>query len=78
MGNVNPIDLIREEDLDMWTSFGFILYGSMKSFAEIREMIEAYMDEKKGEFLIHSTCAANKLFIVKEKEYEKLKAYDND
>jgi len=78
MGHMGTIELVREEDLNMWVSFGFILNGSMKSFVEIRDMIEAYMDEKKGEYLIHSTCAANKLFIVKEKDYEKLKAYDND
>lgn len=72
MGNMDATELVRKEDLEIWVSFGFILNGSQKSFVEIRDMIEEYMDTKKGEYLIHGTAAAVKLFIVKEKDYEKL------
>ena len=65
-------DLVREGDLDIWVSFGFILTGSMKSFVEIREMIEEYFEDKKSETLIHSTASGTKLYIVKERDYERL------
>lgn len=70
MGDMDVIELVREEDLDVWLSFGFILNGSQRSFIEIRDMIEAYMGEKRGEHLIHGTASGTKLFIVKEKDYE--------
>lgn len=70
---MDATELIREGDLDLWVSFGFILNGSMRSFIEIRDMIEEFLDDKKGQNLIHSTVAAVKLFIVKERDYERLK-----
>jgi len=72
MGHMGTIELVREEDLDIWVSFGFIINGSMRSFMEIRDMIEAYFedDKKRGENLIHGTAASQKLYIVKERDYE--------
>lgn len=72
MGNMDVIELVREKDLDIWLSFGFIINGSQRSFIEIRDMIEAYFedDKKRGEHIIHGTASSTKLFIVKEKDYE--------
>ncbi len=79
MGNMDIIELVREKDLEVWLSFGFILNGSMRSFMEIRDMIEAYLedDKKRGEDLIHSTAASQKLYIVKERDYEILQEMKN-
>ncbi len=67
------IDLIREGDLDIWVSFGFVMYGSMASFVEIREMAENHLKSKKGENLVHSTTSSPRLYLVKEKDYELIK-----
>ncbi len=68
------IDLVREEDLEIWLSIGFVIQGSQRSFLEIREMIEEYFKPKRGEKLIHGTASGSKLYIVKEKDYELLQS----
>lgn len=66
----SAINLVTEDDLQMWVSFGFICTGSLESFVEIREMIQKYLDDKPDEKLIHPTASGTKLFIVKERDYE--------
>ena len=68
----NPLDLLTQEDLEMWVSGGFVFAGSLASFAQLRELIELYLDDKPDEKLVFSTASAPKLFLVKEKDYEYL------
>lgn len=69
----NPLDLLTEEDLEMWISGGFVFTGSLASFAKLRELMNLYLDDKPDEKLVFSTASAPKLFLVKEKDYEYLK-----
>ena len=66
----NPLDLLTQEDLQMWISGGFVFTGSLASFAKLRELMELYLEDKPDEKLVFSTASAPKLFLVKEKDYE--------
>ena len=73
MGNLDAVDLAREEDFEMFVSFAFIMFGKQASFFKIRDMIEEFFDDKNGEHLILSTASTVKLYVIKEKDYELLK-----
>lgn len=66
------MDLVEDGDLDVRVSCAIIVFSSLGSFVEIREMIKEYLSNKKGERYIHGTAASVKLFIVKENDYELL------
>lgn len=66
------LDLVENGDLDVRVSCAIIVFTSLGSFVEIREMIKEYLKHKKGERFIHGTAASVRLFIVKEDDYELL------
>lgn len=78
MGHMEVTDLVREGDLDLWLSCAFVLACSLRSFLEIREDIENILDGRSGERLVRGTAGMEKLFIVKEKDYELLNELKKD
>ena len=68
----SAVDLVRDGDLDVRLSVAFLLQCSLRSYVEIRELIEEHLEDKKGERVIHGTGSSVKLFIVKEDDYELL------
>lgn len=68
----SAIDLVREGDLNVRLSVAFLLSASFRSYVEIREMIEEYLEGKRGERVIHGTGSAVHLYIIKEDEYNLL------
>ena len=61
--------LVRDGDLDVYMSFAFVCSGTFADFLKVRELIENAISEKN---LIHSTVASNKLFVIKERDYDML------
>ena len=61
--------LVRDGDLTVYMSFAFVCSATLGDYLKVRELIENEIGENN---LIHSTVASNKLFVVKERDYDML------
>jgi len=73
MGNTDVRDLVRKEDLEVFLSFAVVMHGSIASFVVIRDAIEEILNDKDGQYLVHNTGSAERLYVVKEHEYDLIK-----
>lgn len=56
---------VKPEDLDVSLSLGFIVRGTLKSFLELRDLIQKHLNGKNGEFLVYASASATELKLVK-------------
>ena len=73
MDDIDVRDLVREEDLEVFLSFAIVMHGSIASFVVIRDAIEEILNDKEGQYVVHNTGSAERLYVVKEHEYELIK-----
>ena len=73
MGNdLDLTELVRDGDLDVYMSFAFVCSGSFKTFLTIREILEEELEELNNEKLVHSKISSVKLYVVKERDYDRI------
>lgn len=61
-------EIMRSEDLEISLSLGFVVRGTLKTFAEIRALIEEHLKDKKGEFFVYGLASPVNIKLIKRKE----------